>query len=93
MSVSPGAREGDPAAIALEPAVEYYAIDNRIRTVAAGGESAIHVHRAPGSLELELSGTIALGGPGPGSGAGHRRPGASMPRWRCGNCWKSAASR
>jgi len=64
VSVSPGAREGDPAALALEPAVEYYAIDNRIRTVAAGGERSLHVHRAPGSLELELSGTIALGGPG-----------------------------
>lgn len=64
VSVSPGAREGEPAAIALEPAVEYYAIDNRIRTVAAGGERAIHVHRAPGSLELELSGTIPLGGLG-----------------------------
>ncbi|HEY1220157.1 MAG: D-alanyl-D-alanine carboxypeptidase/D-alanyl-D-alanine-endopeptidase [Bryobacteraceae bacterium] len=66
VSVSPAAREGDPAAIALEPAVEYYSIDNRIRTVpagAAGGEHAIHVHRAPGSLELELSGTIPLGGP------------------------------
>jgi D-alanyl-D-alanine carboxypeptidase/D-alanyl-D-alanine-endopeptidase (penicillin-binding protein 4) len=60
-SVSPGAREGDPAAITLEPAVEYYAISNRIRTVAAGGERALHVHRAPGSLELELSGTIPLG--------------------------------
>ena len=64
VSVSPGAREGDPAAIGLEPAVEYYAIDNRIRTVAAGGERAIHVHRAPGSLELELSGTIPLGAQG-----------------------------
>lgn len=63
VSVSPGAREGDPAAIALQPAVEYYAIDNRIRTVAAGGEPTIHMHRAPGSLELELSGTIPLGGP------------------------------
>ncbi|MFZ1147923.1 MAG: D-alanyl-D-alanine carboxypeptidase/D-alanyl-D-alanine-endopeptidase [Bryobacteraceae bacterium] len=63
VTVSAGAREGDPAAIALEPAVEYYAIDNRVRTVAAGGEPAIHVQRAPGSLELELSGTIPLGGP------------------------------
>jgi D-alanyl-D-alanine carboxypeptidase/D-alanyl-D-alanine-endopeptidase (penicillin-binding protein 4) len=62
VSVSPGAGEGDPAAIILEPAVEYYAIDNRIRTVAAGGERSIHVHRAPGSRELELSGTIPLGG-------------------------------
>jgi len=64
VSVSPGAREGDPAAVALNPAVEYYVIDNRLRTVAAGGERAIHVHRAPGSLTLELTGTIPLGGRG-----------------------------
>ena len=63
VSVSPGAREGDPAAISLQPAVEYYAIDNRIRTVVGSGERAIHVHRGPGSLELELSGTIPLGAP------------------------------
>ena len=61
VSVSPGAREGDPAAITLEPAVEYYAISNRVRTVAAGGERKFDVRRAPGSLELELSGTIPLG--------------------------------
>jgi len=67
VSVSPGAREGDLAAITLTPAVQYYAIDNRVRTVAvgaAGGEHSVHVHRAPGSLELELSGTIPLGGQG-----------------------------
>lgn len=61
VAVSPGAREGDPAALSLDPAVEYYAIDNRIRTVAAGAERAVHVHRAPGSLEVELLGTIPLG--------------------------------
>jgi D-alanyl-D-alanine carboxypeptidase/D-alanyl-D-alanine-endopeptidase (penicillin-binding protein 4) len=61
VAVSPGAREGDAAAIALDPAVEYYRVDNRVRTVAAGGESAIHVHRAPGSLEVQLSGTVPLG--------------------------------
>ncbi|MGD0014455.1 MAG: D-alanyl-D-alanine carboxypeptidase/D-alanyl-D-alanine-endopeptidase, partial [Bryobacteraceae bacterium] len=54
---------GRTASVFVIPPVEYYAIDNRIRTVAAGGGSPIHVHRAPGSLELELSGTIPLGGP------------------------------
>jgi D-alanyl-D-alanine carboxypeptidase/D-alanyl-D-alanine-endopeptidase (penicillin-binding protein 4) len=63
VTVSPGASEGDPAAIALAPAVEYYWIDNRIRTVVEGGKRAIGVHRAPGSLELQLSGTIPLGAP------------------------------
>ena len=61
VNVSPGARDGDPAAVTLEPAVEYYAVSNRVRTVAAGGERKLEVHRAPGSLEVELSGTIPLG--------------------------------
>jgi len=64
VTVSPGAREGDPAAIALNPAVDYYVIANHIRTAAGGaGERLIHVYRAPGSLEVELSGTIAPGAP------------------------------
>jgi D-alanyl-D-alanine carboxypeptidase/D-alanyl-D-alanine-endopeptidase (penicillin-binding protein 4) len=62
--IAPGGREGDPAAIAVNPPVEYYAIDNRIRTVAAGGAPEIHLSRAPGGFELDLWGTIPVGGPG-----------------------------
>ena len=43
------------------PPVEYYSLDNRIRTVAAGGERRIHLVRVPGSMELGLWGTIPLG--------------------------------
>jgi D-alanyl-D-alanine carboxypeptidase/D-alanyl-D-alanine-endopeptidase (penicillin-binding protein 4) len=64
LSVLPGAEEGDPAALTLNPAVEYYSIDNRIRTVAPGGERRIHYARAPGSMTLELWGTIPLRGRG-----------------------------
>jgi D-alanyl-D-alanine carboxypeptidase/D-alanyl-D-alanine-endopeptidase (penicillin-binding protein 4) len=60
LNIAPGAREGDPAALALRPALEYYRIDNRLRTVPAGGERRIHYHRAAGSLDLELWGTIPL---------------------------------
>ncbi len=74
LSILPGARDGDPAAIALNPAVEYYSIDNRIRTVAAGGERRVHYTRAPGSMTLELWGTIPLGDRGERSGARYRRP-------------------
>src|SRR4029077_19048165 len=38
LAVRPGAREGDLAALSLNPALEYYRIDNRVRTVAVGGE-------------------------------------------------------
>src|SRR5215467_7726544 len=36
ISISPGARAGDNARITIEPALEYFAIDNRVKTVAAG---------------------------------------------------------
>jgi D-alanyl-D-alanine carboxypeptidase/D-alanyl-D-alanine-endopeptidase (penicillin-binding protein 4) len=40
--------------------VEYYNIDNRVRTVAAGGERRIHIERVPGSMDLLVWGTIPL---------------------------------
>ncbi len=46
--------------LTLSPPVEYYSIDNRVRTVAAGGERRIRVDRMPGSMELQVWGTIPL---------------------------------
>jgi D-alanyl-D-alanine carboxypeptidase/D-alanyl-D-alanine-endopeptidase (penicillin-binding protein 4) len=60
LAVRPGAREGDPAALAWNPPLEYYRVDNRIRTVAAGGERSIHFHRDPGGFEVRLWGGIPL---------------------------------
>ena len=60
LNVRPGARPGDPAAVTLVPALEPYAIDNRVRTVAAGGEREIHLDRSPGGGQLRLWGTIPL---------------------------------
>ena len=57
--IRPGASEGDLAALELNPPVEYYTIDNRVRTT-AGGERRIHYSRAPGSMTLELWGTVPL---------------------------------
>lgn len=57
--VGPGPSAGATAVLELIPAVEYYAIDNRIRT-AEGGERHIHYSREPGSMTLELWGTIPL---------------------------------
>lgn len=58
LNVLPGGAAGDPAVLALNPPVEYYSIDNRVRTVAAGGERRIHVERLPGSMELRVWGAI-----------------------------------
>jgi D-alanyl-D-alanine carboxypeptidase/D-alanyl-D-alanine-endopeptidase (penicillin-binding protein 4) len=58
LNVRPGANSGDPAALSLLPAMEYYRIENRVRTVAAGGERRIRFERIPGSREARLWGAI-----------------------------------
>jgi D-alanyl-D-alanine carboxypeptidase/D-alanyl-D-alanine-endopeptidase (penicillin-binding protein 4) len=60
LTVLPGAREGDPAELSLNPPIEYYRIDNRILTVPAGGNRRIRVDRIPGSMELRLWGTVPI---------------------------------
>jgi D-alanyl-D-alanine carboxypeptidase/D-alanyl-D-alanine-endopeptidase (penicillin-binding protein 4) len=58
--VLPGAHEGDIAALQLDPPLEYYQIDNRVTTVAAGGKRRISYAREPGSKELKIWGDIPL---------------------------------
>jgi D-alanyl-D-alanine carboxypeptidase/D-alanyl-D-alanine-endopeptidase (penicillin-binding protein 4) len=64
LSIRPGARAGDPAELELSPPLEYYRIDNRVRTVAAlrgrSGESRVYLDREPGSRQLRLWGTLPL---------------------------------
>jgi serine-type D-Ala-D-Ala carboxypeptidase/endopeptidase (penicillin-binding protein 4) len=60
LRIEPGTRDGDPAALWLIPPQEVYRLDNRIRTVAAGGERRISFNRIPGSMDLRLWGTIPL---------------------------------
>jgi D-alanyl-D-alanine carboxypeptidase/D-alanyl-D-alanine-endopeptidase (penicillin-binding protein 4) len=50
------------AAISWEPALEYYAIDNRVLTVAGEKEARIRFTRQPGSRQLLVWGTIPLAG-------------------------------
>jgi D-alanyl-D-alanine carboxypeptidase/D-alanyl-D-alanine-endopeptidase (penicillin-binding protein 4) len=64
LNIRPGANAGDPAQVAFNPPVEYYNIENRVRTVAAGGERRIHIERVPGSLDLRVWGAIPLGDKG-----------------------------
>ena len=67
LSVRPGAHAGDPAELELSPPVEYYEIDNRVRTVAAprgrSGESRVYLEREPGSRQLRLWGTLPISAP------------------------------
>ena len=64
VNIRAAAVAGDPAAITLNPPLEYYTIDNRIQTVAPGGERRIHYSREPGSMTLELWGAIPAGARG-----------------------------
>jgi serine-type D-Ala-D-Ala carboxypeptidase/endopeptidase (penicillin-binding protein 4) len=60
LTVGPGPAIGEPAVLRLNPALEYYQIESRVRTVAADGERRIHSDRLPGSHTLRLWGTIPL---------------------------------
>lgn len=60
LSVRPGAREGELATLLPNPNFEFFQLDNRIRTVAAGGPRKIQFSRIPGSREARLWGTIPL---------------------------------
>lgn len=55
ISIRPGAQPGDLARIEIDPAFEYFLIDNRIAT---GSNDEISVTRMPGSRQLLLSGSI-----------------------------------
>jgi D-alanyl-D-alanine carboxypeptidase/D-alanyl-D-alanine-endopeptidase (penicillin-binding protein 4) len=61
LTVSPGEKPSDWASVKLEPFEKYFEIENRIRTVSAGGERRVHVSREPGSRRLEIWGQVPVG--------------------------------
>jgi D-alanyl-D-alanine carboxypeptidase/D-alanyl-D-alanine-endopeptidase (penicillin-binding protein 4) len=60
LRVRPGPRVGDPAELELDPPLEYYTIDNRVRTVGRGSPREIHFERLPGSFHVDLWGTLPV---------------------------------
>ena len=58
----PGALEDAPAELSLDPDLGDGALENRTRTVAAGGETDIgdRMYREPGTLHLWAEGTVAI---------------------------------
>jgi serine-type D-Ala-D-Ala carboxypeptidase/endopeptidase (penicillin-binding protein 4) len=60
LMVRPGRRAGDPAQVRVSPALDYFAIDNRVVTTASGG-SNVQVARSNGSRQLRVWGTIPAG--------------------------------
>lgn len=61
ITAQPGAEAGDPAHISFSPAIEYYAVDNRVATVGRGGEARIRLSRVQNSRQLLLWGSIPAG--------------------------------
>jgi serine-type D-Ala-D-Ala carboxypeptidase/endopeptidase (penicillin-binding protein 4) len=60
--IRPAAHPGDPAEVSVDPPLEYYAIDSRVTTVAAGAaQPRIRISRANGSRQIELWGSIPAG--------------------------------
>ncbi len=60
LRVRPGAAPGATAEVRLEPFPDYYQINNRVETSAAGTRKRIFVERAPGSRQLDVWGEIPL---------------------------------
>lgn len=58
--INPGGQVGDKALVTVDPETNYYEIDNRIVTSAAGVARKVGVHRDPGSLKVLLWGSVPL---------------------------------
>jgi D-alanyl-D-alanine carboxypeptidase/D-alanyl-D-alanine-endopeptidase (penicillin-binding protein 4) len=58
-----GEREGDAATFTVEPASDFYTIENTIRTSAHGSEEKLAAAREPGSRTIRVSGTMPAGAP------------------------------
>ncbi len=56
LEVSPGQQPGEPVRLALTPPLDYFLLDNRVRT-GKKGEQAVHFERPPGSREVRVWGT------------------------------------
>ncbi len=59
--IHPGAHSGDPATISLSPALEYFAIDNRLITVASNASPSVRISRPHGRRQIELWGSVPAG--------------------------------
>lgn len=61
LHVEPAGRVGEPAWLTFRPPMEYYRIDNRVLTGAAGSARRVRFDRLPDSLDAALWGALPLG--------------------------------
>ncbi|AOS63561.1 D-alanyl-D-alanine carboxypeptidase/D-alanyl-D-alanine endopeptidase [Actinoalloteichus hymeniacidonis] len=62
VEVAPGAEEGAPPEVTVEPPTDHVTVDVRATTSAAGSTEAITVHRERGGNAIRVDGSIALDG-------------------------------
>ena len=60
LRIRPAAQVGEMAVVTIEPIPDYYQLNNRLTTSAAGLRKRIYVERAPGTNELDVWGEIPL---------------------------------
>ena len=64
VNVLPGDHQDQKAFIAVDPFTNYYTIENRLTTSAAGSARNVAIHRELGSHQIEFWGSIPLGDSG-----------------------------
>lgn len=60
LNILPGSATGDKAYLHFDPDTDYFHVENRLTTSAAGTKRDVSIDRAPGSREIVLWGTIPL---------------------------------
>lgn len=61
LEVTPGKTAGDPAAVKISPLPDYFSLDARITTIAAGERGRIEIRRGERHESIVATGTIAAG--------------------------------
>jgi serine-type D-Ala-D-Ala carboxypeptidase/endopeptidase (penicillin-binding protein 4) len=85
--VTPSRRPGEQARLRVSPPLDYFVIDNRVRT-AAGGQARLEVERLPGSRQLRLWGSLQ-----PGSAPVARLLALDDPAWYAASALLDALTR
>ena len=62
VEITPGASEGSPAALKMQPLDRYISVENKVLTAAAGAEADINVERGEGHEHFVLRGAVPLKG-------------------------------
>jgi D-alanyl-D-alanine carboxypeptidase/D-alanyl-D-alanine-endopeptidase (penicillin-binding protein 4) len=60
VEILPGDKVGDRGFVSVTPFANYYRIDNRLKTTAAGGQEQVFFNREPGSLTVTIWGDVPL---------------------------------